>query len=474
MMEAALHPSFYVVEPPTMAELEPLPLDDEQLAALEAEAQANDVGGTSVAWRNATEDERPALLRDAATWRSGVAESLERAGAGTEAQYLEMVGAEPARRILAADELMARRFPELRWAIVGLIASGLVLLVSAPKIGKSWFGLSVAVATGGRALGMLPVDAGDVLVLALEDTARRLQTRLATILDDGDRAPSRLHLATSWPRLDDGGLAELRTWLAEHPGARLIVVDTLTLVRPQPAKRRDGGLYDEDYAALRGLKALADEYGVAIVAVHHTRKMSAVDPLDLVNGTHGLSGAADQVLVLQRERVRTDAKLHVMGRDVEEATHRLTWSPGAGTWTILDPVIADASIERREILDHLASVSGPRIPTAVATVLDRPVGSIKRLMWEMGRARQLAGGGRAGYTLATTYAEPNEPGTMEPTEPNEPSEPGYGFGSFSSGVLPARASEETEPTIVCSDYSAHRLEHRWVDGQWVCPACLSS
>lgn len=40
--------------------------------------------------------------------------------------------------------------------------------------------------------------------------------------------------------------------------------------------------------------------GVAIVLVHHVRKMDADDPLDTVSGTTGLTGAADTVLVLNR------------------------------------------------------------------------------------------------------------------------------------------------------------------------------
>lgn len=468
--------------------------DDEPELRAEAEASASVDPYSAVAWNRLSREEQANAVRGAKSWRAGLQASVQGVGAGTPSQYLEMAGTVPPRRILAADELMARRFPELMVVVPGLLLAGLSLVVSAPKIGKSWLvlGLGIAVATGGRALGALPVQAGDVLILALEDTQRRLQARLATILDDGQQAPSRLYMATTWPRLDDGGLDELRAWLVEHPAARLVVVDTLAIVRSQKALRRDSGLYEEDYAALRGLKALADEFGVAIVVVHHTRKMAAIDPLDLVNGTHGLSGAADAVLVLQRERVKTDAKLHVMGRDVEEATHRLTWSPGAGTWAIIDPNIADASIERREVLEALARASGPRTPTEMATALNRPVGSIKRLMWEMSKANQLTGGGRGGYTLPTTYTEPNESGTMEPPEPSEPGEPRYGEGSFGSGVLRAlgrtraiAVDEKTDPpdvadvrptaavSVTCRDYARHQSAHRWADGAWICDLCTS-
>ena len=54
-------------------------------------------------------------------------------------------------------------------------------------MGKSWLmlNLSVALAAGGRVLGMVKVARGDVLYLALEDTPRRLQGRLVTMLPDG-------------------------------------------------------------------------------------------------------------------------------------------------------------------------------------------------------------------------------------------------------------------------------------------------
>ena len=48
-----------------------------------------------------------------------------------------------------------------------------------------------------------------LLRLALEENQRRLQSRLAAILDYGEEPPSRLHLATEWPRLNVGGIDAL-------------------------------------------------------------------------------------------------------------------------------------------------------------------------------------------------------------------------------------------------------------------------
>src|SRR4051794_35919991 len=90
------------------------------------------------------------------------------------------------RTAWTASELMAMNFPEPRWAIPGLVAEGVTLLAGAPKVGKSWLALntSPAVAAGGKALGKVDVESGDVLYLALEDNPRRLRSRLEKVLAD--------------------------------------------------------------------------------------------------------------------------------------------------------------------------------------------------------------------------------------------------------------------------------------------------
>jgi hypothetical protein len=50
---------------------------------------------------------------------------------------------------------------------------------------------------------------------------------------------------------------------------------------------------EADYEALTGLTRLAGELGLAVVVVHHTRKMASDDLMETVSGTYGISGAAD-------------------------------------------------------------------------------------------------------------------------------------------------------------------------------------
>ena len=94
------------------------------------------------------------------------------------------------KELLAAvrtgEWLDQQEFPPLTYAIPGVIPEGFTVLAGAPKIGKSWFILSLclAVASGGYALNALAVDQRKVLYLALEDGDRRLQERIRQLIPD--------------------------------------------------------------------------------------------------------------------------------------------------------------------------------------------------------------------------------------------------------------------------------------------------
>lgn len=253
---------------------------------------------------------------------------------------LETVGRE-AGTYFTADELMETDFPEPRWAVPGLIAEGLTLLAGAPKLGKSWLvlGLGITTAGGTPALGKIESVAGDVLYCALEDTPRRIKSRLAKMLR-GEAKPRRLTIATSLPQMPQA-VALISEWLDEHPDARLVIVDVLGKIRPPDGERANG--YERDYAVMTPLKRLADKHRVAVVVVTHTRKMAADDPFDTVSGSTGLTGAADTTVVLRRGRGESSAVLHVTGRDVEESEYALTFDALTGTWTLDGNALAEAA-----------------------------------------------------------------------------------------------------------------------------------
>lgn len=368
----------------------------------------------------------------------------------------------PSRPVLiTADALMRKTFPDPRWAVPGVFPEGLTLLVGAPKLGKSWLALNVAVAVaaGGRAIGKIAVDAGDVLFLALEDTERRLQERLVLTLQDG-AAPDRLHIATAWPTLAEGAAAHLAGWLSGHPDARLVIVDTFQKLRGPISGNQY--LYAGDYAAAGELKRVADRFGVALVCVHHTRKASADDPLDMVSGTAGLAGAADTTCVLRREIGRSDATLYVRGRDVPEADHALSFDVDRCLWTLLgDATEYRLSEARHEILNALRDAGNPLSPKVIAEALGKKPGAVRYLLHKMAKDGAIDGIGGA-YRLPLSPANTANPANGDGETPSTLGKPAVS-GPDATANAPL-TSNPLNPRAQLESVSA-------VSGVWYCAHC---
>jgi hypothetical protein len=301
-------------------------------------------------------------------------------------------------------DILHRTFEPVRWAVADLIPEGVVLLVGAPKLGKSWLALQCAIAISAGLplwLGRRAELVGEVLMLVLEDSDRRMASRGLKLLPDGADI-SRLHYATEWPRADRGGIEVLDTWLAAHPDCRLVVIDTLARWRGE-AKRADSA-YSTDYEVGAQLKPIADRHHVAILLVHHTRKAASADVLDAASGTLGLTGSVDAALILRRERGQMDAALYVTGRDVEqEGDYALTFDPETCRWSSTGAVeSAQLSCERRDILNYLAANPLSR-PKQIADALSKTSGAIRYLLHKMntaGEVTEIGGCYSALYTLS--------------------------------------------------------------------------
>ncbi len=90
----------------------------------------------------------------------------------------------------------------------------------------------------------------------------------------------------------------------------------------QTGKSRD--LLRSDYSEVAILTEIAKKYDIAIVVVHHTRKMAADNPLDQIAGSTGLSAAFDSSWVLNRKPDHS-AVLQIQGRDMEDREIELKW-----------------------------------------------------------------------------------------------------------------------------------------------------
>jgi hypothetical protein len=306
---------------------------------------------------------------------------------------------EPKEVGMTSVELDAATYALPTYVVPGFIVEGLTLLAGKPKTGKSWLMMhvAIAVARGAFTLGDIYCAKGDVLYLGLEDNKRRLQRRLKKLLD-GQPAPKNLRFlsAGEMPLLSQGGLELLQLWIEQEKSPKLIVVDVLAKVRDR--RQKDQGLYDADYAAMQGIKALADAYGIAVVVIHHLRKLDAEDPLDQISGTTGLAGSADTVLVLNRTRAGT--VLQGRGRDIEDIDKAVQFDPGTCTWAILGNASSvQYSGERAAVLTALREAAGPTSLADLAAANGMKANNVRQLLLKLIRDGAVERTGRGKYAL---------------------------------------------------------------------------
>src|SRR5262249_43186290 len=211
----------------------------------------------------------------------------------------------------------------------------------------------------------------------------------------GTAWPERLNFALSWRRLDKGGVDDIASWADGAAEPRLVVIDTLAGVRPVRATTG----YNEDYEALGTLHRLANDRAIAVLVLHHTRKMEAEDPIDTVSGTHGLTGCADTVLVLARSSRGTT--LYVRGRDVEEAEHAVAFDKTTCRWSILGEASeVHRSNERSRIISAIKE-SGKEVlgPQEIAGIVGITDVNVRQLLAKMVESGELVKPNRGQYGL---------------------------------------------------------------------------
>ena len=237
--------------------------------------------------------------------------------------------------------------------IDGLLYPGTYLFAGAPKVGKSFLMAQLAYHVSmGLPLWGCPVHKGTVLYLALEDDHRRLQGRLYRMF--GMEGADDLRFAVYVKQLGVGLEEQLKKFVREHPDTKLIIIDTLQKIREAGGDKYS---YANDYEVVGKLKRLADDCGVCLLLVHHTRKQQADDKFDMISGTNGLAGAADGAFLLQKEK-RTDgtATLDVVGRDQQDQRFYLTKDKERLTWT-LERMEAEQWIEPPDpVLEAIAAL----------------------------------------------------------------------------------------------------------------------
>ena len=268
--------------------------------------------------------------------------------------------------IYTAAELMKLELPPPQWLIEGLLPEGLTVLSGAPKIGKSWLSLQIAlsITTASPLFGRAPASEKSVLLLALEDNKRRLQDRISKC---GLTPSENFCLTTEW----EDGVSGLKQFLLDNRNIKLCIIDTLAVFLPsQDAKGRNA--YDADVTRMRELHNLRRDTGTSLLMIHHDKQGEDSDWASKMNGSSGVIGTADTLIRLSvQKRGSKQAKLQVTGRDVADLELNLKLDDTTMSWQIykeqddrqltalqndvlqLVP-LTPASIRSREIANKLA------------------------------------------------------------------------------------------------------------------------
>jgi len=263
-------------------------------------------------------------------------------------------------------ELMRRNLPEIKWTVENIIPDGCTILAGAPKTGKSFMALDIglSVASGKEVFGNSKSVRGGVIYLALEDTERRMQTRISEMGFSADEI-GLFSFATSFPRQDRGGIERLDGLIHDAPGTRLVIIDTLELFRTHATGNKS--VYTEDYKAMKQIKELANKHRISIMVVHHTKKAGEKDWVSRSSGSQALTGAVDTVLVLEKARNEKEAILHCTGRDIEEIDYGLSFKQFR--WVIQGTVLdVGISAKKKEVIDILKQ-TGPQTCKSLASIL---------------------------------------------------------------------------------------------------------
>ncbi len=209
------------------------------------------------------------------------------------------------------EQLMTTPLKPIEFCIDGMLSTGLFILAGAPKVGKSWLALDMAlsIAKGEKLLGR-ETKRGTALYLCLEDSYTRIQNRLFELTSE----PSEnLHFTIMAGTLGGDLEKQVENFKSQHTDLKIIIIDTLQKIRSE-----DETSYASDYKELSVLKNLADKLRIAILLIHHTRKCRDNDPFNMISGTTGISGCVDgSMVMIEKQRGSKEVILYCVGRDIE-------------------------------------------------------------------------------------------------------------------------------------------------------------
>lgn len=254
-------------------------------------------------------------------------------------------------QLIDAETLYYKPLEHPKMLIDGVLSDGLAIMAGDSKIGKSWMVLWMCLQISkGEPVWGLPTRKTDVVYLALEDREWRVQQRMQDLTDT---PPDNLHFGFSCGQLGAELESQIEDVLKDHPSTGLLFIDTLQMVRDNVSAKVNA--YAQDYKDLSSLKKIADNHGICIFVVHHTRKeRDGGNIFNDMTGSTGIMGVADTGMILRKDdRFGDNATLCITGRDVEEK--KLKMQMRGVKWEITEELSAD-DLRKERIPDFVFKV----------------------------------------------------------------------------------------------------------------------
>lgn len=254
-------------------------------------------------------------------------------------------------QLIDAETLYYKPLEHPKMLIDGVLSDGLAIMAGDSKIGKSWMVLWMCLQISkGEPVWGLPTRKTDIVYLALEDREWRVQQRMQDLTDT---PPDNLHFGFSCGQLGAELESQIEDVLKDYPSTGLLFIDTLQMVRDNVSAKVNA--YAQDYKDLSSLKKIADNHGICIFVVHHTRKeRDGGNIFNDMTGSTGIMGVADTGMILRKEdRFGDDATLCITGRDVEEK--KLKMQMCGVKWEITEELSAD-DLRKERIPDFVFKV----------------------------------------------------------------------------------------------------------------------
>lgn len=209
------------------------------------------------------------------------------------------------------DELLAADLGSVNWFVDDLLAPGLAIVYADEKVGKSGMvaQMALSITTREKVWGEFVVPkARGVLYLDLEQDTLMGQNRWRKIMD-GRTPPQNLRVQFTWPRMDEGGLEQLKETLQANPDIEVVVIDIFGMFLPLTTQPGSNAYYSEN-EILHKLKQVSKEYGCLVMIVHHTNKDGDA------SGSRAMKSSPDYVFEIQREQGSRVGGANIKGKNI--------------------------------------------------------------------------------------------------------------------------------------------------------------